>query len=187
MRNATDRAARTRARLAACALDLFEQHGFEATTTVQIAAAAGVSEMTLFRHFPTKDQLVTGDPYDPAIAEVVAAQPASMPPLARASAGVRTAWARLPEPETGDVRRRVRIVASTPSLIAAMHAGTRATEDAIAHALIGGGASGRDARIAAAALLAALTAALLDWAETDDGTLGEAIVSALDVLDGDTP
>ncbi|SEE22448.1 TetR/AcrR family transcriptional regulator [Ruania alba] len=180
----TGRAARTRARLAACALELFEQHGYDATTTAQVAAAAGVSEMTLFRHFPAKERLVADDPYDPAIAEAVAAQPTSLPPLARATAGVRTAWAALPEPDTEELRRRVRIAAHTPSLTAALYANTRATEEAITEALVSGDVPRERARIAAAATLAALTTALLHWAETDGGTLGDAVLGALDVLDG---
>ncbi|UFU04877.1 TetR/AcrR family transcriptional regulator [Ruania halotolerans] len=178
------RAERTRHRLAVCALELFERHGYDATTTAQIAAAAGVSEMTLFRHFAAKERLIADDPYDPLIAEAVAAQPATLPPLARIVAGLRGAWAALPEPETSEVRRRVRIAARTPSLAAAMHANTRATEDAIVSALAAGGVKKVPARIAAAAALAALMAALLEWAETDHGTLADAVAGALDVLDG---
>ncbi|QOR72746.1 TetR family transcriptional regulator [Ruania alkalisoli] len=172
--------------MAACALDLFERHGYDTTTTAQIAAAAGVSEMTLFRHFPTKDHLVAHDPYDPSIADAVAAQPSSLAPLARTTAGIRSAWAALPDVETMDVRRRVRIAAYTPSLTAAMYASTHATENAIAAALIDGGAERAQAHIAAAATLAALTASLLDWAQTDGGALGDAVMRALDVLDGTT-
>ncbi|MEM8902925.1 MAG: TetR family transcriptional regulator [Actinomycetota bacterium] len=51
----------TRDRLEAAALTLFEQHGFDAVTTEQIAAAAGVSTRTFFRHFPTKIDALLGD------------------------------------------------------------------------------------------------------------------------------
>lgn len=39
------------------AVSLFSQHGFSGTTTKKIAAAAGVSEAMVFRHFSTKDEL----------------------------------------------------------------------------------------------------------------------------------
>ena len=39
------------------AIRLFSQRGFEATTTRSIAAAAGVSEATIFQHFKTKEEL----------------------------------------------------------------------------------------------------------------------------------
>ena len=178
------RRARTRARLQQCALELFEQQGYEQTTVAQIAAAAGVTEMTFFRHYATKDRLVVDDPYDPVIAEAVAAQPPALPALARAVAGLRTAWARLPEPESRTVRRRVRIAAVTPSLRAAISANNAATEQILIDQLVADGADRHAATVAAAATLAGITAALLEWSRRDDITLGDAVTAALDTLDG---
>src|SRR3569832_2196867 len=39
------------------AIDLFSRHGFSGTRTKDIAAACGVSEAVLFRHFATKEDL----------------------------------------------------------------------------------------------------------------------------------
>src|ERR1017187_8642299 len=39
------------------ALDFFSRKGFSGTTTKEIAAAAGVTEAIIFRHFPTKQDL----------------------------------------------------------------------------------------------------------------------------------
>src|SRR5262245_9362285 len=50
---ATDR----RQQLLETALDIFAQKGFAAATTKEIAAAAGVTEAIIFRHFPTKQDL----------------------------------------------------------------------------------------------------------------------------------
>ncbi len=47
----------TRSNILAAARELFERRGFAAATTKDIAAQAGVSEVTLFRHFPTKRAL----------------------------------------------------------------------------------------------------------------------------------
>jgi TetR/AcrR family transcriptional regulator len=41
------------------AIDLFSRKGFSGTTTKQIAAAAGVTEAIVFRHFATKKDLYT--------------------------------------------------------------------------------------------------------------------------------
>jgi AcrR family transcriptional regulator len=41
------------------AMKLFSQRGFRGTTTKEIAAAAGVSEAMVFRHFATKEDLYT--------------------------------------------------------------------------------------------------------------------------------
>ena len=48
-----------RRQLIETALDLFSRKGFEGTTTKQIAAAAGVTEAIIFRHFPNKQALYT--------------------------------------------------------------------------------------------------------------------------------
>jgi TetR/AcrR family transcriptional regulator len=48
-----------RRQLLEIALDLFSRHGFEGTTTKEIAAAAGVTEAIIFRHFPSKQALYT--------------------------------------------------------------------------------------------------------------------------------
>lgn len=47
----------TKERIIKAARDLFEINGYGATTTKEIAAKAGVSEVTLFRHFETKRNL----------------------------------------------------------------------------------------------------------------------------------
>ncbi|MGW1776532.1 TetR family transcriptional regulator [Streptomyces sp. NPDC002104] len=49
---------RTRRQLAATALELFLERGFDAVSVADIAAAAEVSKPTLFRYFPSKEDLV---------------------------------------------------------------------------------------------------------------------------------
>src|ERR1039458_9227813 len=46
-----------RLQLIETALDFFSRKGFSGTTTKEIAAAAGVTEAIIFRHFPTKQDL----------------------------------------------------------------------------------------------------------------------------------
>jgi TetR/AcrR family transcriptional regulator len=48
-----------REQLLQVAVDLFARKGFKGTTTREIAAAAGVTEAIIFRHFATKEQLYT--------------------------------------------------------------------------------------------------------------------------------
>jgi TetR/AcrR family transcriptional regulator len=56
-----------RKQLLETALDFFSRKGFGGTTTKEIAAAAGVTEAIIFRHFPTKQALysaVLGYPHE---------------------------------------------------------------------------------------------------------------------------
>ena len=47
-----------RERLVVAAADLFSEQGYDATTVTQIAARAGVTKSTLFRHFPDKREIL---------------------------------------------------------------------------------------------------------------------------------
>ena len=178
------KADRTRAALVREALELFDERGYDATTTAAIAARAGVSEMTFFRHFASKDAVLVDDPYDPLIADAVRRQPDGLPPLAAVIAGVADAWAGVPPPASAEVRDRLRIVSRTPSLRGVLTRNSAGTSDAIVTALVSRGVARADARIAAEAAIGALNAALLEWADRDEGTLGSAIDSALSVLSG---
>ncbi len=65
----------TRADIAEAAIGLFRDLGFDAVTMDDVAAAAGTSRRTVYRHFPSKDELVFEHPrnwlrhFDGAIAE----------------------------------------------------------------------------------------------------------------------
>ncbi len=69
-----------RRRLQQATLELFQERGYEATTTAEIAARAGVTERTFFRHFPDKrEALFDGEEtFRDALAAAVAAAPGNM-------------------------------------------------------------------------------------------------------------
>lgn len=173
IRVVTSKTLRTRARILDVALDLFERHGYDATTVSQIAEAAGITQMTFFRHFPTKDAVLVTDPYDPLIAEAVGAQPVGLPPLQRVRGGFLSALAGIAAVEDATARRRVAIVARHPSLRAAVAVSTQDTQDAIVERLTADGTPRLDAIIATAAVLGAVTAALLSWTDPDSVALDD--------------
>ncbi len=175
---------RTRNDLLRAALELFDERGYDATTAAAIAERAGVTEMTFFRHFASKDSVLLDDPYDPLIGEAIIRQPADVAPIAAAIGAIAEGWGAVPPPASSEVRTRLRIVSRTPTLRGAIARNNAATEHAIADALVTRGVTAPDARIAAAATMAALTAALLDWADGDEPDLGSAIDAALRVLAG---
>jgi AcrR family transcriptional regulator len=164
------------------ALRLFTQRGFDAVTVEDVAAAAGVSHMTFYRHFPTKESVVLEDPYDPLIGEAIRQQDPSSPPLQRVVAGMMEAWSRAAGLEEEQVRLRLRLAIDHPGLRARAWENNRATEVVVVDALTATGVAELEARVVAGAVLGALTAALFDWAEQDDASLGDWIVRALTLL-----
>jgi AcrR family transcriptional regulator len=166
---------RTRKALLRAATELVAEQGYDATTTASIARRAGVTEVTLFRHFPTKASLFVDDPYDPVIAGAVRDRPVAEPALTAAVRGVRDAWSSLPEPAAAEVRERLRLVARTPALVGALAEGSRATEEALEGALVGRGTGRAEARVVAAALVAALNRSLLDWSLDEHTPLDAAL------------
>lgn len=177
---------RTRAALIAAALGLFEERGFDNATAAEIASRAGVSQMTFFRHFASKDAVLVADPYDPLIAEAVAAQPRELRAVEAAATGIAAAWRSVPGPAVQEVRERLRIVEQTPSLRGALARNSIATENAIAHALVSRGTDPVESSIASAAVVAALNASLLAWAAGSEPDLGAAVLRAVRLMGGRT-
>jgi AcrR family transcriptional regulator len=177
------RSERTSALLQSTALRLFLERGYDATTVAEIADAAGFSHMTFFRHFPTKESVVVGDPYDPLIAEAVRQQPADLPTFERVRRGLLAAWSQMPEMAMGETRDRIRLAVSHPGLRAASQESNRATEAIIVAALEDTGVGHLEAIVATGACLGAIMAALVDWGiDPDAGQLGPRIVAALQAL-----
>ncbi|MER6343916.1 TetR family transcriptional regulator [Streptomyces sp. NPDC001595] len=76
--------AATRKALQEAAHRMFEERGYAQTTVRDIAAAAGVTERTFFRYFPSKEDLVLDEILDliPVIRAKVVARPAAEDPYA---------------------------------------------------------------------------------------------------------
>ncbi|GAA1430041.1 TetR/AcrR family transcriptional regulator [Microlunatus lacustris] len=178
----------TQVRLRRAALELFERQGYDETTVAQVAAAAGVTPMTFFRHYATKERVILDDPYDPGIAAAVAGQDPRLPVLERVRRGLLGAWAEISVQEDEELRTRLRVGAGHPRLRARMREDNFATETAVVDALVQAGTPRFDAAVAAGAVIGALTSALLEWATTTEPCpLGNAITAALGLLEqGDT-
>ena len=70
-------------------LRLFLAKGYESTTVAEIAAAAGVSHMTFFRYFPTKESVVEDDEYDPILVDLIRNRPDDEDPLTALRTAIR--------------------------------------------------------------------------------------------------
>ncbi len=108
--------ARTRAAIQRHALRLFREQGYDETTVSQIAEAAEVSESTFFRYFPTKEDVVLWDDFDPRIAEVFLAQPAATRPIQALRNAMREVLGQLPAVAQAELRERMDLILSVPEL-----------------------------------------------------------------------
>ena len=81
---------RTRRDLLDSARTLFAERGYDATSAADIAAAAGVTERTLFRYFPNKLALVLDELIAllPEMAESIRERPAAEPPYQAVCEGI---------------------------------------------------------------------------------------------------
>jgi AcrR family transcriptional regulator len=112
--------AQTRAAIQTHALRLFREQGYDATTIEQIIEAADVSETTFFRYFPTKEDVVLRDDFDPLIIGAYQAQPPDLPPVPAVRAAFAALFAHMSAEQQAEQRERVALVLSVPRLRAAM-------------------------------------------------------------------
>ena len=69
---------KTRGLLQAEALRLFREQGYAETSVNEIAEAVEVSPSTFYRYFPTKEDVVLYDAFDPILIEALRAQPSEL-------------------------------------------------------------------------------------------------------------
>ncbi|MEU8818514.1 TetR family transcriptional regulator [Actinoplanes sp. NPDC048796] len=147
--------ARTRAAIRGAAMRLFEEQGYAATTVEQIAEAAEVSPSTFFRYFPTKEDTVLTDDYDPLIVEAIRAQPVEVPAVRAVLLGMRGVFENLTEQEWSVERRRQRLIETVPELRVRQQQQTVAAVDMLADAIAerDGRPADENARVVAGALV----------------------------------
>ncbi|CAG6398988.1 TetR/AcrR family transcriptional regulator [Streptomyces cocklensis] len=179
------------------AVRLFTGRGYDAVTVADVAEAAGVSAMTVYRHFPTKEDLVLV-PNQPArlIAERVAASSPADPLVRRVGGALVEAAEVLTggEGEAAAANQRflldcLQLMVVTPALRARHLDSQYALQQTVIEAL-GDVPSDPDAtfraQAATSACLAAMHTAMTRWAEEDGRTgLSGLIALALTASFGD--
>ncbi len=107
-------AAQTRTSILESALDLFIEQGYDSTRMEQVAARADVGTSTLYRYFPSKEQLLT-EPL--ALRGQMAAALQARPPeesLELALGHALTALISTPRPDTARLRHLMAILQTAP-------------------------------------------------------------------------
>ena len=108
----------SRGRLQEAALALYSERGFDQTTAAQIAAQAGLTERTFFRHFADKREVLFGGSsilQDRIVAGVTGA-PSTDGPLDAVARGLDAAAGMLGEFRRDLTRQRQAVIAATPEL-----------------------------------------------------------------------
>lgn len=112
--------AKTMASIQMNALRLFRELGYNGTTVEQIAEAAEISPSTFFRYFPTKEDVVLSDNYDPLIIAAFEEQPADLTPLQAVRSAIRMVMSDISQEELSAMRERSHLIMTIPELRGAM-------------------------------------------------------------------
>jgi AcrR family transcriptional regulator len=153
-----------RLRLRNAALDLYSERGFDKTTAAEIAALAGVTERSYFRHFADKREvLFDGEAaMEASLVDAVANAPAGLPPLP-ALLEAFLSVVPLFESDRALKERRHRVISATPELRERELAKVAHLTAAVTAALEQRDVPGSIASLAAFCGIAVLLRARLEW------------------------
>ena len=153
-----------RRRLQQAALELFCERGYDATTTAEIAARAGVTERTFFRHFPDKrEALFDGEEaFRAALTDGVLAAPDGLAPMNALLWTFRSVQQMLVDNRPLTEPRQT-VIAQTPALRERVLTKTAGLTAALADALRRRGVEDGLAMLAAQVGMAAFSSAARAW------------------------
>ncbi|HEX3591227.1 MAG TPA: TetR family transcriptional regulator [Pseudonocardiaceae bacterium] len=182
--------ARTRAAIRDHAMRLFREQGYAETTVDQIADAAEVSPSTFFRYFPTKEDVVLGDEFDPLIVEAFRAQPLDLTPIQAVRAALKQVFADMPADAKLRDQERHELIRNVPELrIAILDEYTssfRLLASLVAERL-GREQTDLRVRVFSGAMVGVALAALEDGRSDESADVGDLLDEALGLLEAGLP
>jgi AcrR family transcriptional regulator len=177
---------RTREAIQREAMRLFQKHGYEETTIEQIAAGADISPSTFFNYFPSKEDVVLYDAYDPMLASLMLNRPADEP----LSAGLRHVLQLMETIFTRDhdvILARAKLGMEVPALRARMWEEVQRAQVLLCGLIAE--RTGRDPddfelRVVVMVVVVAALEAMFEWIKQGGrGSFVELVNQALDVVD----
>ncbi|MEU7379021.1 TetR family transcriptional regulator [Streptomyces sp. NPDC042207] len=182
---------KTRQAIRTATYALIEELGYDATTIEQIADRAEVSPSTVFRYFPTKEDIVLTDEYDEIMLEELRARPVDEPWMDSLRHVMHKALAlgMSDEPEVSRLRARlgVEVPAVRARMMESMSAAGLLIRQAVA-ARTGLDQDSLEVRVFAMSLMGGLMEVSLYWAENGcEGELNDLMDRAMDVLEHGLP
>ncbi|QKG22113.1 TetR family transcriptional regulator [Actinomadura verrucosospora] len=164
------------------ALRLFTEQGYDQTTVEQIAAAAEISPSTFFRYFPTKEDVVVTDEYDPIMAELLRDQPPELSPIEALRTTLHEILPQMYAADLDVIRTRMQLTADVPALRSrsfdSLREGTHAMLRDVIAERVGRPAGEPDVEAFTWAVLGVMQAALYQW--IDGRTTLEALPDLID-------
>ncbi|MGW1049967.1 TetR/AcrR family transcriptional regulator [Streptomyces sp. NPDC001118] len=182
---------KTRQAIRAATYALIEEQGYDATTIDQIAERAEVSPSTVFRYFPTKEDIVLTDEYDTILLEELRARPADESLTDSLQYVMRKAVTLGMSEEPEVTRLRTSLTAKVPAVRARMIESMSATGLLLRRAIAERSGLAEDSlevRVYAMSLIGGLMEVSMYWAENDhQGDLSDLMIRALGVLEHGLP
>jgi AcrR family transcriptional regulator len=172
-----------RRRLRDAALELFQERGYDAVTTAEIAARAGVTERTFFRHFPDKrEALFDGEAeFRDALTAAVLAAPEGVEPMGALFLAFQSVEQMLLDNRRFSGPRQA-VIIETPALQERVLTKTAGLTNTLAAALGQRGVKPALAALAAQVGMAAFTYAVSAWFADPAGGLSANLRRAFDQL-----
>jgi AcrR family transcriptional regulator len=174
-----------RSRLQQAALELFRERGYEATTAADIAARAGVTERTFFRHFPDKREVLFDgeDVFRAALSDGVLSAPEDLDPMGALLCAFRAVGPML-ETNRPFSEPRQAVIAQTPALRERMLTKTAGLVAALSAALRRRGVEEGVATLAAQVGMAAFGHAAGAWFGDPTSAMDAHLTRAFEDLKG---
>ncbi|WP_406374306.1 TetR/AcrR family transcriptional regulator [Streptomyces sp. NBC_00647] len=170
---------------------LIGEQGYDATTIEQIAEAAEVSPSTVFRYFPTKEDIVLTDEYDPLLEQELRERPADEPWF-DSLRHVLSKAIGLNDSEDPEVSRlRTRLMVEVPAVRSRMMESASVTGRLLSRAIgerVGRDPDSLEVRVFAMSLIGGLMETSLYWADhghQDD--FADLVERAVNVLEHGLP
>ena len=148
---------------------LFQKQGYEETTIEEIAAAVEVSPSTFFNYFPTKEDVVLYDMYDPIAIDLLLQGPPAEP-LSVLVRRVLAALGELLERDQEMILGRARLIFRVPELRARMFDELERTHALLARVLAertGRSVDDFELRVTTRLVVAAIYEATMEWMRTN--------------------
>ena len=168
---------------------LFQKQGYEATTIEQIAAAVEISPSTFFNYFPSKEDVVLYDAYDPMVATLFESRP-SDEPLSVSVHNVLEMLTDTLERDREIILARSKLILETPDLRARLWSEIERAQvffGAMLAQRTGGDANDFEFRVVAIALVAAMMEAASEWVRLEGRVkMGDLMKRALDSISADS-